>query len=278
MAEKKQNIQDGKNIELDGITIINEGISLAEKEEVKEEAKEEAPAEETAEVEITPDVKIETSDNVAEEETKEVAEEPVPEVNAEEIPAPIAIDIDPVAVDEAPAQEAVVSDQVVAPIAEIPVSEEVPAYNVEAPIQAEVETSAENSFLSGRYNDFVSDNRPAVPAIPENIITAFDMAKNEVGEIYLKNQELESKMAGYESAIAEKDQIILDKERQINELSTKVKTYEDKLSLVRNKVLDEFGLGGMAVEQAPAPVAEVQPAATFADDGVTINNDISLAA
>ena len=275
MAEKKQNIQDGKNIELDGITIINEGISLAEKEEVKEEAKEEAPE---AEVEITPDVKIETSDNVAEKE-----ETPEAEAAPEEVPAPIAIDIDPVTVDEAPAQEAVVSDQVVAPIAETPVADEVPTYEVEAPVQTPAEAPAESAFTFGGYTDTVADNRPAVPAIPENIITAFDMAKNEVGEIYLKNQELESKMAGYESAIAEKDQIILDKERQINELATKVKTYEDKLSLVRNKVLDEFGLGGMAVEQAqaqpaPAPVAEVQPAATFADDGVTINNDISLAA
>ena len=37
MTDKKANIKDGKNIELDGVTVINEGISLVEKEETKEE-------------------------------------------------------------------------------------------------------------------------------------------------------------------------------------------------------------------------------------------------
>ena len=66
MSNKKENIKNGKNIEIDGITVINEGISLAEKEEKKEaevavdaevKAEEpEIPVEQ--EPEITPDVKI----------------------------------------------------------------------------------------------------------------------------------------------------------------------------------------------------------------------------
>ena len=264
MAEKKQNIQDGKNIELDGITVINEGISLAEKEEVKEAAKEETSE---AEIEITPDVKIETPEETASQEAT-VAD---PAQSQEEVPAPIAIDIDPVVVDPVPAElepapQPEVSD---APISVEPsVQEEVPAYDIGV--------HSDNPFQLGGYNEIVVDNRPQVPTIPENVINAFDVAKNEVAEIYMKNQELTEKMNGYEDAIAEKDRKILDKDRQINELTTKVSNYEAKLKLVRNKVLDEFGLGGMAVEEKPAqaPVAN----APYADDGVTINNDISLAA
>ena len=54
----KDEIKNGKNISLDGITVINEGISLAEKEQVKENpvsAVEEPKVEETV---ITPDVQI----------------------------------------------------------------------------------------------------------------------------------------------------------------------------------------------------------------------------
>lgn len=267
MADKKQDIQDGKNIELDGITVINEGITLAEKEEVKEESsKEEAPAIEP-EIEITPDVKI--ADSVAEaEETPTV--EAAPDVTIPtEVPSPIAIDIDPVAVDPVAMDPVVSPEPVVVP--EASAQDAVPAYDMGS--------SLDNQFPLEGYNENVVDNRPEVPNVPENVLNAFEMARNEVAEIYLKKQELEAKIDDYEKTIAEKDQTILAKDRQINELSTKVANYESKLSLVRNKVLDEFGLGGMAiVPETQAPV-ESNPSSTYGDaQGIEINNDISLAA
>lgn len=71
MSDKKSNIKDGKNIELDGITVINEGISLVEKEEEKKEVKVEEQdtipkvdveskpiPETTTEDSITPDIPV----------------------------------------------------------------------------------------------------------------------------------------------------------------------------------------------------------------------------
>lgn len=43
MTDKKANIKDGKNIELDGVTVINEGISLVEKETKEEVAVPQTP-------------------------------------------------------------------------------------------------------------------------------------------------------------------------------------------------------------------------------------------
>ena len=87
MSEKKEKITNGQNIEIDDITVINEGISLSEveKEEEKQVAvpeTEEASKDEVPAVEVdlpTPDVKVD-SDEVApvQEEVKvEVPEEPV---------------------------------------------------------------------------------------------------------------------------------------------------------------------------------------------------------
>ena len=276
MAEKKQNIQDGKNIELDGITVINEGISLAEKEEVKEETSA-APAEVAPEIEITPDVKIETSETAKEEtpvaeETPAAPVEVAPEIVPTDIPAPVAIDIDPVAVDPISVEpEPVVIPTPETSIAseEAPIQNEIPAYDIAS--------QPENPI---GYESVV-DNRPQVPSVPDNVLNAFEVARNEVAEIYMKNQEYSEKIQEYERELAEKDQTILDKDKQINELSTKLANYEAKLSLVRNKVLDEFGLGGMAVEQTPAqPTVAPTSTTSFTDSvpSVEIDNSTSLAA
>lgn len=91
MSEKKEKITNGQNIEIDDITVINEGISLSEVEkeeeqqvvapETEEVSKDEVSSEVPAvEVDLpTPDVKVD-SDEVApaQEEVKvEVPEEPV---------------------------------------------------------------------------------------------------------------------------------------------------------------------------------------------------------
>lgn len=92
MSEKKEKITNGQNIEIDDITVINEGISLSEVEkeeeqqvvapETEEVSKDEVSSEVPAvEVDLpTPDVKIGDNDEVApaQEEVKvEVPEEPV---------------------------------------------------------------------------------------------------------------------------------------------------------------------------------------------------------
>ena len=91
MSEKKEKITNGQNIEIDDITVINEGISLSEVEkeeeqqvvapETEEVSKDEVSSEVPAvEVDLpTPDVKVD-SDEVApaQEEVKvEVPEEPI---------------------------------------------------------------------------------------------------------------------------------------------------------------------------------------------------------
>lgn len=91
MSEKKEKITNGQNIEIDDITVINEGISLSEVEKEEEQQVVAPEAEEVSKDEVssevpavevdlpTPDVKVD-SDEVApaQEEVKvEVPEEPV---------------------------------------------------------------------------------------------------------------------------------------------------------------------------------------------------------
>lgn len=54
----KDEIKNGKNVSLDGITVINEGVSLSEKKEVKEEVTPIAEETKNEEPVITPDVQI----------------------------------------------------------------------------------------------------------------------------------------------------------------------------------------------------------------------------
>ena len=98
MAEKKQDIKDGKNIELDDITVLN-NVSVAEKAEVKEETKEisteEVPSEEvkaeSSEAEVAAAVEVPTEipivSGVASENSDIVPQIPVvEETNTFEIP------------------------------------------------------------------------------------------------------------------------------------------------------------------------------------------------
>ena len=89
IKDKKAMINDGKNIELDGVTIINEGISLAEikKEEPKEE--------------VTP---VASDEPVIPANAQEVQVEasgiPTPEISPIDIPvAPVDLPIGPIGVD-----------------------------------------------------------------------------------------------------------------------------------------------------------------------------------
>ena len=54
----KDEIKNGKNVSLDGITVINEGVSLTEKEQVKEEVTPVVEETKNEEPVITPDVQI----------------------------------------------------------------------------------------------------------------------------------------------------------------------------------------------------------------------------
>lgn len=54
----KDEIKNGKNVSLDGITVINEGVSLSEKKEVKEEVTPVVEETKNEEPVITPDVQI----------------------------------------------------------------------------------------------------------------------------------------------------------------------------------------------------------------------------
>lgn len=89
IKDKKAMINDGKNIELDGVTVINEGIYLAEAK--KEEPKEETPV-------VSEDVVV---PNVSNEVSVSDVQASIPEVSPIDVPiAPVDLPIIPVGTPE----------------------------------------------------------------------------------------------------------------------------------------------------------------------------------
>lgn len=185
MSEQKEKVKSGKNIELDTVTVINEGVSLSEKkaeepkqEEVKETKTEAAPVEEKSAADmfkpdtvITPDVSVTpASEPVVPSEKKEEAKES--EITHEEktpdIPS-IPIDLDKLS--------SAVTPEVSTPDVKLPTGFDIPSVAKEdAPHVSETtslnqQSTPYNTFNASTYsNPYYTANEKPVAMNPNAIV------------------------------------------------------------------------------------------------------------
>lgn len=134
--DKKAMINDGKNIELDGVTVINEGISLAE---TKTEVKEEVPA-----VEVAEDAATNTQDFS------------VPEFPATDIPvAPVDLPITSVVGAELPNSPEFADMKLPGYVSSVNETPVYPSY--EAPVESNSDFYASGVYKSANDVDLAKD-------------------------------------------------------------------------------------------------------------------------
>lgn len=172
MSEQKDNIKNGKNIDLDGVTVRND-LSVAEKveekkseEEVKAvEADANASTETSVKDEIKPDVVVAPE---AKEETSETPVSPAPSINVQEeqsaqVP-PIPIDIDAISQQlgnesENPTSVDLNVSQVNNPTVQTPVQDfTTPSFDTPSMPDASVNMNDSNNFPSFESNSFNQEN------------------------------------------------------------------------------------------------------------------------
>lgn len=266
----KQDIKDGKNVSVGDITVINEGISLAEKVEekkVEEEQEVSIPVptvDDSAQVaapEITPDVAV------GENETNNVDNVvplpiPVPGIDGESV-SPLN--------NETPIQPNIelpnVSDGVIFP--------EIPVVNAENPIDFNVPSIQTPSYdfnntpvtqnnFSGFGNNFSTqsdsnlnnfdygqsisyDNTSSLNSFqsgddfPPNVENAIKLLKDVANEINSLKEEIRVKDSKIEM-LGEENKTLLN-ENAI--LKNQVANYSVQVEAMRTRVLDMFGMGGM---------------------------------
>ena len=258
MSEKLENIKNGSNIELDGVTVLN-NISIAEKEkeEVKpsEEAKKalEEPkpiAEESNEVsneEITPDVPI---IQLPPSEDKTI----IPKVN-DVIPN----SIDPIAIDIANAPisnpQTSIEPQVVPPFNsfETPTTESFSSNNTfqtDSEVSMPFNTFNQNDnsmddfgMQKGQFNSYQSNfdnfsNNQLSNDISTSAENALNTIKDEIMRLSKENKDLIIE----NSTLRETNKKL---EESNNNLATQNKILQDKMSGMQNRLLDMFGMGNI---------------------------------
>lgn len=266
MSEKKTNIESGKNVELDGLTVINEGITLSDDkvEEKNEDVAVEAPVEETKEDASVPEVELPQDNNEANEEEAPVAEEPTveePTVQNEEtvIPIDLPSDITGGIPDVAPITDPFIGQSV---DAELPTEEQATDYqpsDLNNPVsfdttnpytgydeqtdpQAAYGVPDFNSFANNGFSNF---NSEPTDELPDGVRTALDMIQNEVKEVTKENRTLKNENDRLQSENDALKNENVNLQSQIQILKNEKANMQNSITNVQSRILDVFGASNL---------------------------------
>lgn len=276
MAEKKQDIKDGKNIELDDITVLN-NVSVAEKAEVKEETKEisteEVPSEEvkaeSSEAEVAAAVEVPT----VEEETKE---DPFAGIDGSIITTPkIEIPI----VSGVASENSDIVPQI--PVVEETNTFEIPTtdYNLNTQNPNEEENAPTYgpqlfggnldtpSWQNDSYSSFNAQNsfgsigqESSKIEVPDGVKAAIDMIKNEAIELATENKDLKNKNTDLENINNDLRREVADLQARNKILETEKANMQNSITNVQSRILDVFGASNlMQYNNVPTSVEQVVP-------------------
>lgn len=277
MSEKKANIENGKNVELDGLTVINEGIVLSEDkvEEKKEEVAVEVPTEEEKKEDVS------TSEDELPQDNTEIAKEevPAPEEKSEpaeeavipiDLPSDIAGEIPAVSIPDPFANQA--SD------IELPAEGQATDYqssDFNTPTsfdtttdsytgneelvnsQATFDAPSYSPFTNNVFSNFSSEQQDE---LPDGIRTALDMVQNEVKEITRENSSLknENDQLKNENSALKNENANLQSQIQI--LKNEKANMQNSITNVQSRILDVFGASNlMQYNNIPSGVDQSVP-------------------
>ncbi len=278
MSEKKKNIKDGQDITIDGVTVLN-GVSVAEKEEVKEEASAASSEVATEEVPV-----VEAPEDSAKDET----EEPANEIAATEVDSSQVEKEDPFA----NVDGSIISAPTIELPTEVPASPEfnfasevpsTPSYDIETnnfdvPLSTSTDDFSTPSYEPQLFNgnndasSFGTQNnfggQDLVKAeLPDGVKAAVNMIENEAIELSteiknlkLKNTELENSNNDLRAQVSE-----LQAQNQI--LRNEKASIQNSMANVQSRILDVFGasMNNNSIMQNESKVVKF-PQSNFNDD------------
>lgn len=270
MSEKKANIENGKNVELDGLTVINEGIVLSEDkvEEKKEEVAVEVPTEEEKKEDVSTSEDELPQDNaeIASEEasaTEEKSEEPEQAEQSEQpvipidLPGDITGEIPSVSIPDPFADQA-------AGI-ELPTEEPTQDYqssDLNIPTSFDTTTgsytgyddtpSSQTAFDdTTSYGSFANNNvfsnfgGEQQEELPDGIKTALDMVQNEVKEIIRENSSLKNENDKLKIENGQLKNENANLQSQIQILKNEKANMQNSITNVQSRILDVFGASNL---------------------------------
>lgn len=266
MSEKKQNIKDGNNIELDGVTVLN-NVSVAEK---AEEKKEEEKTTETEAKEVEPQV---SENDKKEEVTPEIPIIPTPSQNNDEPIIPAIDNVIPVGTDlptsmittpevtpiNIPVSSAIpnigINDETVIPAMDNVVPFKSPEVSYDQNFGNNFDYQQNNGFANDQFN-FASNNfsnnnnsfgySKEVSMIPGGVENALDQLRGEIlkavgdnavlreenNKLSLENNDLRAQLAS--------------KDAKIQNLKNNMTNMQNQVANMQARVLDMFGMGGIS--------------------------------
>lgn len=257
---KKELIEKGENVSLDGVTVLN-NVFVAEKAEKKVETKD-------------PDIeKTEETPSSAENEAP-VESQTVPSIEIPSVEIPAAPVVEPTVIEQ---------PQVEIPVAPIDLSgivsndstdptvyPEIPSTNINVPFENNSFNSLENNpvnsfesspvsysnnedypndfsntnFNSSSFNNFMNnyDNNVKENKVPDGIDKALEMVRNEVLKVTKENGDFKGENIRLKGENNELNRQLSEQAAQITILRNKIAGMQNSMAAAQSRILDVFGM------------------------------------